>query len=130
VRRVTEPIELDVGTIPAGTLLNLPLVHMLRDPQRFPDPTAFVPDRWTERPRAGTVETAMFGGGPHFCLGYHIAMAEGILFNLVLARALREHGLRLVPYRAGPPPTPAFMPLVHAPANHKLRLVKASNGHV
>jgi cytochrome P450 len=130
VRRVTAPIELDVGTIAPRTLLNLPLVHMLRDAQRFPNPTKFDPDRWTERPRAGTVETAMFGGGPHFCLGYHIAIAEGILFNLVLARALREHDLRLVPYKPGPPPTPVFMPLVHAPGGHKLRLAKSKNGHV
>jgi cytochrome P450 len=130
VRRTTAPVELDVGTIPTGTLVNLPLVHMLRDPQRFADPTTFNPDRWKERPRAGSVETAMFGGGPHFCLGYHIAIAEGVLFTLVLARAMREHGLRLSPMKPGPAPTPVFMPLVHAPANHKLALVRAQNGHV
>jgi cytochrome P450 len=137
VRRVTAPIELDAATsgahadgrtstIAPGTLLNFPLVHMLRDPQRFPRPTVFDPGRWRERPRAGSVETAMFGGGPHFCLGYHIAIAEGTLFGLVLARALHEHGLALEPLKQAAVPTPVFLPLVHAPAGTRLRLVPST----
>lgn len=39
----------------------------------------------------------MFGGGPHFCLGYHVAIAEGSLVLLTLALALAEAGLRVVP---------------------------------
>ncbi|MBL8740637.1 MAG: cytochrome P450, partial [Myxococcales bacterium] len=82
IRRVKADIEVDEGIIPAGSLLNVPFVHLLRDPQRFPSPESFDPDRWKERPRPGTIETAMFGGGPHFCLGYHIAIVEGTLFTL------------------------------------------------
>lgn len=123
IRRVKSDIEVEEGIIPAGTLLNVPFVHLLRDPQRFPSPDAFDPDRWKERPRPGTVETAMFGGGHHFCLGYHIAIAEGTLFTLLLARALRKRRLELVHSDGGRVPKPIYLPLMHAPSGIKLRLV-------
>lgn len=124
IRRVTGEVELTEGTIPKGTLLNIPFVHLLRDPARFPNPDHFDPDRWIERPRPGTVETAMFGGGPHFCLGYHVAIAEGTLFTLLLARAMATHGLELRRTDAGPVPAPVYLPLTHPPRSLRLVLVK------
>lgn len=115
IRRVTAEMTIDVGTIPGGTLLNVPFVHLLRDPLHFPEPDRYDPDRWTERPRPGTIETAMFGGGAHFCLGYHIAIAEGTLFNLHLARAMRRRNVMLRPCDAGPLPAPIYLPLSHPP---------------
>lgn len=123
IRRVTAPIEVEAGVIPKGTLLNVPFVHLLRDPVRFPSPGRFDPDRWKERPRPGTIETAMFGGGPHFCLGYHIAIAEGTLFNLLLARVLRQKKLELLRTDGGPVPKPIYLPLMHPPRGITLRLV-------
>ena len=37
----------------------------------------FLPERWRERPKPGSLGTVMFAGGPHFCLGYHLAIPEG-----------------------------------------------------
>lgn len=125
IRRVTARIEVEDGVIPERTLLNVPFVHLLRDEERFPSPDTFDPDRWKERPRPGTIETAMFGGGPHFCLGYHIAIAEGTLFNLLLARALGERGLELVNTAPGPVPKPVYLPLLHPPRGVTLRLAPA-----
>lgn len=115
IRRVTDDVTLDVGTIPGGTLLNVPFVHLLRDPLHFAGPDHYDPDRWEERPRPGTIETAMFGGGAHFCLGYHIAISEGTLFNLHLAQAMRRRGVMLRPREAGPLPAPIYLPLSHPP---------------
>jgi cytochrome P450 len=115
IRRVTGDVTLEVGTIPGGTLLNVPFVHLLRDPLYFPAPDRYDPDRWQERPRPGTIETAMFGGGAHFCLGYHIAISEGTLFNLHLARAMRRRGVMLRPSEPGPLPAPIYLPLSHPP---------------
>ncbi len=136
LRRVTEPVEVATGTIvPKGTtLLNVPFVHLLRDPVRFPAPDRFDPHRWKERPRAGTIETAMFGGGPHFCLGYHIAIAEGTLFNLkVLARVMQRQAIALVNTAPGPVPRPVYLPLMHPPSGITLRFVptkrESANGH-
>jgi cytochrome P450 len=123
IRRVKAPIEVDGKVIPAGALLNIPFVHMLRDPERFPSPDTFDPDRWKERPRPGTVETCMFGGGPHFCLGYHVAIAEGTLFALLLARALGRKRLQLERCDGAPVPPPVYLPLTHPPSRIKLRLI-------
>lgn len=124
LRTVAQPMAVEGGTIPAATLLNVPLVHLLRERRRFEHPDVFDPDRWRERPKPGTLETAMFGGGPHFCLGYHIAIAEGTLFTLLLGRTMRERGLRLVREDGQPVPQPIYLPLTHPPRGLFLRFVK------
>jgi cytochrome P450 monooxygenase len=121
LRRMTAPVEVNAGLIPKGTLVNIPFVYLLGDPTRFPDPTRFDPDRLKERPRPGTLETAMFGAGPHFCLGYHVAIAEGTLFNLVLARTMHRRGLELRPTVPGPIPRPIYLPLGHPPSKLTLQ---------
>jgi cytochrome P450 family 117 subfamily A len=115
IRRIHDDIAVDGGTIPRGTLVNIPFVHLMRDEARFPDPDDYRPDRFRERPKPGALETAMFGSGPHFCLGYHIAIAEGTLFNLHLARALARHRRRLRTTTDGPLPGPVYLPLSHPP---------------
>lgn len=126
IRRVKDRIDLDVGTIQAGTLLNLPLAHYLRDPARFRHPSRFDPDRWTERPRPGSLETSMFSGGPHFCLGYHVAVSEGTLFNLLLGRALHRKKLELRRSGGGPVPSPVYLPLTHPPRGIELRFASTT----
>jgi cytochrome P450 len=120
IRRVTQDLALDVGTVPCGTLLNVPLVHLLREPKAFPEPHRYEPDRWTERPHPGTMATAMFGGGPHFCLGYHIAIAEGTLFNLHLAQTMQHRRIAL--RRPGRLPAPIYLPLAHPPRRAAVEL--------
>jgi cytochrome P450 monooxygenase len=124
IRRLDRDLPLDAGTIPKSTLLNVPLCHLLRDPERFPEPSEHRPERWTERPRPGTIETAMFGGGQHFCLGYHIAIAEGTIFNLVIARALGAHDRRLSRNDDGPIPAPIYLPLAHPPRTAAVRFTR------
>jgi cytochrome P450 len=71
------------------------VVH--RDPQWWPEPDRFVPERWltegVERPRYSYFP---FGGGPRQCIGNEFANLEGIL---VLATLLRD-------WRIEPPPQP------------------------
>jgi cytochrome P450 len=128
VRRATAPLGVPGGVVPAGTLVNVPFVHLLRDPVRFPRPEEFRVERWTERPRPGTLETAMFGAGPHFCLGYHVAIAEGTLFILLLGRLLARKGLTLEIVGDGKVPRPVYLPLIHPPSRSELRLVPSPKG--
>lgn len=68
-RWVTEDTELGGVAIPQGAILHLCLGAANRDPARWDDPDTYDPRR--------PMKSAMgFGGGPHICLGMHVARAE------------------------------------------------------
>jgi cytochrome P450 monooxygenase len=126
IRRIQGDLRVGSATVPNGTLLNVPLLHLLRDPHRFAHPDRYQPSRWSARPRPGTIETAMFGGGPHFCLGYHLAIAEGTLFNLHLAHAMRKRRVRLRRAGSAAFPHPIYLPLSHPPRGQSVRFEASS----
>lgn len=124
VRKLAGPLTIAGVEVPTGTLVAIPITTLLRDPERWREPDRFEPERFDTRPRATTIDTLMFGGGPHFCLGYHIAMAEGTLVMLTLARALADAGLKMVPVREQPL-VPVWVPLTHPPGKAAVRFVPA-----
>jgi cytochrome P450 len=75
--------DIDVGgtTIPAGSPITLMLAAGDRDPNRFPDPDRFDPDR-SDNEHLG------FGGGIHYCFGAPLARMETQLALTELARRL------------------------------------------
>jgi cytochrome P450 len=91
--------DIDIGgtTIPAGAPITLMLAAGNRDPNRFPDPDRFDPDR-TGNEHLG------FGGGIHYCYGAPLARMETQIALTELARRLVNP--RLVtdppPYRPSP----------------------------
>ncbi len=79
-RLVTRDVTLCGVDLPAGAVLEMNLGAANRDPQRWDDP-----DRFDVRrpPRANLG----FAGGPHICLGMHVARAEMVVaMNAVLDR--------------------------------------------
>jgi cytochrome P450 len=67
VRKLLEPMRLGGYEIPAGTTV-APCVHLVhRNPAIYPEPLAFRPERFLERP-AGTYTWIPFGGGVRRCL--------------------------------------------------------------
>ena len=68
-RWVTEDTVLAGVEIPKGAVVHNVLGAANRDPQRWADPDEFDPFR---PPKS----TLGFGGGPHICLGMHVARAE------------------------------------------------------
>lgn len=95
-RVLTAPLEVEGVTVPAGTTVGVPIWLLSRDPELYPNPDAFDPERWVGRDhKLGPLETAQFGGGPHFCLGYHMAWVEAVMFITSLARGLARAGKRL-----------------------------------
>lgn len=109
-RIVTGELELAGRRIPEGTMMSLCLAHLSRHPDLYTDGDRFMPERWLDRKQPiSPVETAQFGGGPHFCLGYHVAWMEGVQFAVALARTMRAAGLR--PVVDGPPVTTRYLPL-------------------
>jgi len=85
-REATRPVEIAGVTIPEGALVTPVIGSANRDEGHYPDP-----DRWDVH--RGADDHLSFGGGRHFCLGYHLARIEArIALDAVLDRL---HDLRL-----------------------------------
>ncbi|WP_445528431.1 cytochrome P450 [Streptomyces cyslabdanicus] len=93
-RTCVADIEVRGVTIPRGSRIWLMLAAGNRDPERFPDPDRFDPDR-------EDIEHLGFGSGIHICFGAPLARREAQLALAELARRLENP--RLVedppPYR-------------------------------
>ncbi len=81
--------------IPAGVTVSASIVMIHNDPELYPDPTRFRPDRFLER-RYGPDEHLPFGGGHRRCLGDAFAMNE---IAVVLATLLPRYELALASER-------------------------------
>jgi cytochrome P450 len=97
MRRTTMDTELGGCPIPAGSPITVLNGSAGRDPDRWPDPDAFDIDR-----EAGA--HMGFGGGPHLCLGMHLARLEmevGVAAVLDLLPGVRLDGDAPVPEVSG-----------------------------
>jgi cytochrome P450 family 135 len=91
VRKLLEPMELGGWDIPAGTTV-APCVHLVhRNAEIYPDPLAFRPERFLEKP-AGTYTWIPFGGGVRRCLAAPYAQ---MLMKQVMATVVAEVALRV-----------------------------------
>jgi cytochrome P450 len=94
-RILSEDVEVGSLRLPAGLQVGVPIATFFRDPGLFDAPDTFRPERWLELGRRVTpLENLAFSFGPHFCLGYHVAMMEGMLAALGLAKELGARGRR------------------------------------
>jgi len=90
-RYATADTELGGAQIAAGDLVRISITAANRDPATFPDPDRFDPDRTNARRHLA------FAGGPHVCVGMHLARLEAhTALELLLERLPR---LRLDPAR-------------------------------
>lgn len=120
-RRTHTPFELVGYHVEPGVMVGTSFALLSREPNRYPEPDSWKPERWLGLDRKPTpIENCQFGGGPHFCLGYHMAILEGTMFLVHTAQRLAAWGVR--PIYDAPLPKPVWLPLTHPPANAKLRL--------
>jgi cytochrome P450 family 135 len=75
LRRLTEPMEIGGRLLPAGVNVAPCIYLMHRRPDIYPNPRAFRPERFLERPPA-TYTWIPFGGGVRRCLGASFAQFE------------------------------------------------------
>jgi cytochrome P450 len=89
-RHVRAPIELDGYVIPAGTTLMVSIYLIHTDPEVYPEPNEFRPERFLN----GTPEGGAwipFGGGVRRCMGARFAELE---MKVVLTQVLSSARLR------------------------------------
>jgi cytochrome P450 len=111
-RRCGQDIEFDGHVISAGTDVSIPIVHLSRLSSMYEDPDTFRMERWLGRNEAlSPLEMAQFGGGPHFCLGYHVAWMEIVQVAVTAALVLDAKGLR--PHLPDGVPAMRYLPLCH-----------------
>ncbi len=83
-RTLAQPMQLGRYELPAGTHLAAALAILHYQPDLYPDPEAFRPERFLER-RFALYEYLPFGGGERMCPGWHLAVFE---LKIVLATLL------------------------------------------
>jgi cytochrome P450 family 135 len=85
-RKLAEPRTIGGRDLPAGATAAVPIVLVHRDPDAFPDPDEFRPDRFLE-PELDGLPYLPFGGGPRICLGRWVARAQiGTVLPAILNR--------------------------------------------
>lgn len=96
MRRATTPIDIGGVTIPPGTELAYSPHALNRDPELYPEPLRFDPDRWLPERSAHLPRDAFlpFGAGGHKCLGEAFAWTQ---LNITLATLVRRWRFRIAP---------------------------------
>jgi cytochrome P450 family 135 len=90
LRKLTQPVEIGDYELPAGVSV-APCVYLIhRNPEIYPEPDRFLPERFLERP-PGTYTWIPFGGGVRRCLGAAFAQFE---MAVVLRELVRRHQIR------------------------------------
>jgi cytochrome P450 len=98
-RLIKKPIEVGGWSYPTGACLVASSYLLHHDPDVYPDPYAFRPERFLEEP-PGTYTWIPFGGGRRRCLGASFAMLE---MKVVVAKLLRAFELRAAESPHEPP---------------------------
>lgn len=82
-------------TIPAGTTVTMSSVLMHDNPDIFPEPSVFNPDRWLANNNQNRLQRYLvpFGKGTRMCAGLNLANAE---MYLTLASVFRRYDLEMV----------------------------------
>jgi cytochrome P450 len=89
VNRVASPGgQLGGYEIPQGSEVIMSIYHTHRMPELFPEPAAFLPQRWQDL-HPETFEFMPFGGGPRMCPGSNLAWQELVVITAMLWQRYR-----------------------------------------
>jgi cytochrome P450 len=92
-RRTLEDLDLEGYRLPRGRRLLYSIYLTHRDPEVWPDPDRYDPERFLGGKRSLPYAYLPFGGGPRNCIGAHYGLVEG---KAVLARLLQGWDLKLL----------------------------------
>ncbi len=115
IRRLTEPVEIGGYELPAGVSVTPSIYLVHRNPEIYPEPDRFLPERFLERP-PGTYTWIPFGGGVRRCLGASFAQFE---MAVVLKELVKHHRIR----PANPKPERIFRRAITETPRHNAEVV-------
>uniref|UniRef100_A0A182RDP0 Uncharacterized protein n=1 Tax=Anopheles funestus TaxID=62324 RepID=A0A182RDP0_ANOFN len=77
-RKLLEDMEMNGTIIPAGTTLSLNIFCLHRNPEVFPDPEKFIPERFSDENeiKRGPYDYIPFSAGSRNCIGQKYALLE------------------------------------------------------
>jgi cytochrome P450 family 135 len=111
-RVLNEPFAIGPHSIPAGTLIMIDAWGVHHDPELYPHPERFQPERFLAQPPE-PYTWLPFGGGAHRCIGAGLAELETkVALSTILARAAiapadpelappARRGITMVPHAGG-----------------------------
>ncbi|XP_012413707.1 cytochrome P450 3A12-like isoform X3 [Trichechus manatus latirostris] len=85
--------EINGVIIPKGTLVMIPIFALQRDPEHWPEPEKFLPERFS-RENKDNVDPYLympFGSGPRNCIGMRFALMN---MKLAVTRILQEFSIK------------------------------------
>ncbi len=90
-RRLTAETKVGEYTFPRGWTL-MPCIYLIhQDPEVFPEPDRFLPERFLEDPKPSSRVWLPFGAGARHCVGSHLAlMTIKSVIRVVLSRTMIE----------------------------------------
>jgi len=115
LRKLTEPVEIGGYELPAGVSV-APCVYLAhRNPEVYPEPQRFLPERFLDNP-PGTYTWIPFGGGVRRCLGASFAQFE---MAVVLRELVKRHQIR----PANPRPERIFRRAITETPRHNAKVI-------
>ncbi|XP_014244280.1 probable cytochrome P450 6a13 [Cimex lectularius] len=93
-RVCTKPYQIP-GTdveIDPGVAIVIPVYALQHDPEYFPDPEQFIPERFDDKDILKSHTYMPFGEGPRICIGQRFAMLE---MKLALVQLIKNYEMRL-----------------------------------
>jgi cytochrome P450 len=90
-RAPKEDVVMGGYTIPAGSMVIIPIHAIHHDPRWWEAPDIFMPERFSEgyEKRIPKYAYFPFGGGPRICIGQQFAMMENVLATVTIAQHFR-----------------------------------------
>ncbi|XP_033729106.1 cytochrome P450 3A29-like [Pecten maximus] len=87
-REAAKTIEINGVTIPKGSAVTIPIRALHQDPETYPEPTMFRPERFLDfKPNQNNINFLPFGHGPRMCIGMRLALMEA---KIAITHVLRK----------------------------------------
>eukprot|EP00066_Takifugu_rubripes_P021830 XP_011611096.1 PREDICTED: cytochrome P450 3A30-like isoform X1 [Takifugu rubripes] len=105
-RTAKETVEISGITIPKNMTVTVPIFALHRDPEHWPEPEEFKPDRFSKqnKGRINPYTYLPFGIGPRKCLGMRLAL---VIVKLALVETLQKYSFSVcketeIPFKMDP----------------------------